>query len=202
MEALTLGEVLRFEQVAREKKLVFLHIAPGTVVQPGGQSMLVQEKDGAWCLRAYPPWEEVEIGGDGEWYAVNYSRISQQIGFADLSTYVISSVPGQYFRLGFHADMSIRASHVQGFSSWMQNRGSMTMLELLHTFKGSMRAAVAQALETVMGPGVPELRQIKEQKSHIEEEAESALFWLLYRNGLCLKPQSFLIRGLAPPMMQ
>lgn len=197
-----MDQILRFDQIAGQKRLVFLRLPPGTALQPGEQSMLMQLTEGSWRQRAFPPWDAAAIGDDGVWYAVNFSRISLQIGFSDLISYVIPAIRGQVFRLGFHADVNVRVASVHGLYPHMQTRDSMTMLELLHTFKSSMHDCVVQALETVLGPDVPTLDQVIGNKGQIEKETESALFWLLYQNGLCIKPHSFAISGFAPPLLQ
>lgn len=195
-------QILRFDQTAERESIVFLRLTPGTAVLPGEQCMLVQKKEGEWRQRAFPPWETRTIENDGVWYGISFSRITQQIGFSDLIFYVIPDIPGQIFRLGFHGEMNIRAACVRALFPHMENRESITMLELLHLFKGSMHECAVHALETVLGPGIPELGQIIAKKDQIAQETESALFWLLYRNGLCIKPHSFAIRGFAPPLMQ
>lgn len=196
-----LGQTLDFEELAKRQSLVFLRLSPGDSVRLGRQAMLVKVEEKAWHCRAYPPWDEFEADGEG-WYAVNYRPMTQHIGFSDLIAYRVASIPGQSFRLGFHADLDIRTAHVQGLLPLMRSRTSMRMLDAMNVLRAPMQEMAARALESTVGREAPELSYVMQKRDEIQRELECALFPFLYRNGLCMKPRSFLIQGFAPPMLK
>ena len=168
----------------------------------GEQSLLVRIEGEEWHCRAFPPWEEFTADDTGDWYAVNYRSIPQHIGFADLISYRVASIPGQIFRLGFHADFGIRAAHVPGLLPLMRSRESMRVLDAMNALRAPMKERIIQVLENVVGCEPPELKTVTQKSEEIQKGVESALFPLLYRNGLCMKPHTFLVRGFSPPMLR
>ena len=197
-----MGQSINFEKLARDETLVFLRLATGDTILPGEQSLLVRVEGEEWHCHTFPPWEEFTADGAGDWYAVNYRSMFQHIGFSDLISYRIASIPGQSFRLGFHADFSIRAAHVPGLLPLMRSRESMRVLDTMNALRAPMQEKIVQVLENVVGCEPPELKNVTKKSDEIQKGVESALFPLLYRNGLCMKPHTFLVRGFSPPMLR
>ena len=125
----------------------------------------------------------------------------QQIGFSDLATYTVEAIPGRFFRLGFHAEMTVCVSHVQGLSRFMKNREKMTLLQAFSALREPLSQAASRAVEEAAGPR-PAWERLTGLSGAIQERAEELFFELLYENGLCLMPRSLTIKGFADPRLE
>ena len=190
--------ILLFDTAARRENLVFQRFSPGMSVRLGEQTALVRVENDQWHHRACGPWETVRIE-DGDWYGIHYGVMIQRMGFSGLLPYVTDALPGRVFQLGFNAVAHVQTAHMTGLFSLLLQYDRMDALQLFHVLSGSMNQVVAAAFKEALGGGLPELRQITGRRQELQQAAEDVLFWLLFRNGLCLKRGSFAIQGFAQP---
>lgn len=193
--------MVQFEKEALKDTLIFRRFDSGDVIQLGMETMLAQVDGEGWSLRVRSPEEKIVIGEEGAWYGINYCGMLQRVGFSELIPYCVEAIPNQRFQLGFYADMKLRAVHIQGLLPYMRGRDRMTMLDLLIALRTPMENAAIRAIEAAVETELPDLSWIIERRSAIENKIEASLFPLFYRNGLCITPHSFSIKGFAAPLL-
>ena len=192
--------MLDFEREAMEENVLFHRIQPGEQVRLGSYALLAGYDGHYWhcCVdRGGPEHQEDRYE---RWYAVNYRYMRQQMGFADLITYTVDAIPGHFFRLGFHADMTVCVSHVRGLSRFMADRDRMTLLQAFSVLREPMERAASLAVQETAG-SQPTWDQLCGLSGAIREQTEGRFFRLLYDNGLCLMPHSLMIKGFATPRL-
>ncbi len=194
--------MVQFDKEALNDTLIFRRFDCGDVVQLGMETMLAQVEGDQWSLRVRSPQEKIVIGKEGAWYGINYCSMSQRIGFSELIPYCVEAIPNQRFQLGFYADLKLRAAHIQGLLPYMRGRDRMTMLDLLNALRTPMENSAVRAIKAAVETELPDLSWIMERRSVIENKIEASLFPLFYRNGLCIMPHSFSIKGFAAPLLQ
>jgi len=192
--------VLDFAKEAREENVLFHRFLPSETILLGNQTLVIESDGNHWHFKPDYQGETAVKEHRGDLYAINYRYMRQQIGFSDLLTYTADALPGRFFRLGFHAEMTICVSHLQGLFPLMKGREKMSLLEALSELRELLQRAAAQAVIHVTGEE-PTWENLRLQAGAIQESAEDLLFPLLFVNGLCLMPRSLTIKGFAEPRL-
>lgn len=189
-----------FERETMEEHVLFHRIPPGEQVRLGSYALLAGYDGRYWRCCADQAIPEPQDDRYERRYAVNYRYMRQQMGFADLITYTAENIPGHFFRLGFHAEMTVCVSHVRGLSRFMADRDRMTLLQAFSALREPLERAASLAVKEAAGPQ-PTWGQLRGLSGAIREQAEDRFFRLLYECGLCLMPQSLMIKSFAEPRL-
>ncbi len=132
---------------------------------------------------------------DAESCIVSLRDIPLNITLKDLISFQVQQNPRILSRLGLCATLTLRVSHIHGFSNLLRRSLNITSASLFPLMEVELQPLVIAALTDVLGSDPPEYSQILERHAMLQSAVENALFVPLFAYGLCIRPHSFAIRN-------